>query len=142
MTWIVLLLLALAVPNPHLTPGVLATVPDGHGGTRPLTVTEICGKKWGLDRRFVSEKMKREIAASYGLRRSAVVARGKGPCCEFDHKIPRELGGADDVQNIWTQPWLAAHVKDVRENQLHVAVCKGTVTLTAAQEEMRHWGHP
>lgn len=139
---LVILALALTYPNPQLTPGVLATVPDGHGGLRPLTVTEICGKKWGLDRRFVTEKMKREIAASYGLRRSDVVARGKGPCCEYDHKLPRELGGADDVRNIGPQPWVEAHVKDVRENQLHVAVCKGTISLDAAQDEMRHWGRP
>lgn len=126
----ILLLAALAVSNLQLTPGVV----------RPLTKAQICSTVWGKDHRHVTEAMKREVARRYGIKREDIKARGKGPCCEIDHKIPRELGGADHVDNLSPQPWLEAHEKDIRENQLHVAVCRGDVTLAAAQEEMRQWG--
>lgn len=110
-----------------LTPGVV----------RPLSRAQVCATAWGKDRRHVTEAMKREVARRYGIPRASIHARGL--CCEIDHLIPRELGGADAVDNLWPQPWAQAHVKDRRENQLHVAVCRGEVTLAAAQEEMRRW---
>lgn len=128
MIW--LLLVLATVPDPALTPGTVLS----------LTRTQVCSIRWGKDRRHVTEAMKQQVAAVYGLRRSDIKAAGKGPCCEFDHKIPRELAGADDVKNLWPQPWAEAHRKDLRENQLHVAVCNGSITLTAAQNEMRQWG--
>lgn len=118
------IILALAiVPNPKLTPGT----------TQPITVEVLCATKWGKDARHVTEKMKRDIAAAYSLKRSQVVAYGKGKCCEFDHLISRELGGTDDVKNIWVQPWVAAKRKDRLENRLHVLVCKGELSLPEAQ---------
>lgn len=138
-----LLLLALAVPNATATPGKVHQIIDAKTGkARPRTVAEICGMKWGLDHRNVTEKMKRDVATAYGLQRTAIKARGKGPCCEIDHLLPRELGGDDDVLNLWPQNWLDAHQKDVEENRLHRAVCAPhpTITLEAAQDEMRHWG--
>lgn len=128
MTW--LLLLAMSISVPQLTPGVV----------RPLTKAQICSTAWGKDNRHVTKAMKREVARRYGLKLEDIKARGEGPCCEMDHQIPREIGGADDVDNLAPQPWLEAHVKDVRENQLHRAVCRGEITLEAAQDEMRHWG--
>lgn len=121
MTW--LLLLALAVPNAH-TPGAV----------RPLRLAQVCSTAWGRDKRHVTEAMKRRVAAFYGVAWSARRSY------EFDHLVPRELAGADAVANLWPQPLAEAHVKDVRENQLHRAVCRGEVTLEAAQDEMRHWG--
>lgn len=126
------LALALSVPNPTLTPGVV----------RPINGGQVCGTRWSTDRRHVTEAMKREIAARYGLKRSDIKARGKGPCCEIDHLIPRELGGADHVDNLWAQPWIEALKKDVEETRLHRAVCRGELTLAAAQDRMRHWGRP
>jgi hypothetical protein len=64
---------------------------------------------------------------------------GRLPKFEIDHVIPRELGGADSVLNLWPQPWPDAHKKDREENRLHRAVCAGTVTLEDAQEQMRRW---
>ena len=121
-------MLMLAV-NLALTPGVI----------RPLSTAVVCGTAWGHDRRHVTEAMKREVARRYGIDRASVKASGKGPCCEWDHLIPRELGGADDVNNIWPQPWADAHRKDREENRLHRAVCAGVVTLAAAQAQLRAW---
>lgn len=122
-----LLALVLRLPNPALTPGV----------ARPLSNAEVCSTKWGKDRRHVTEAMKREVARRYGIRRASVVAAGKGPCCEWDHVIPRELGGADDVANIWAQPWREAHQKDRLENALKKLVCSGSLPLQEAQEAIR-----
>lgn len=123
---IILLVLQLALPNLDLTPGVI----------RGLTSATVCTTRWGLDRRHVTEAMKREVARHYGIRRSSVVAAGKGRCCEWDHLIPRELGGADAVANLWPQQWADAHKKDRLENWLHREVCAGRLTLEAAQREI------
>lgn len=127
--------LALAqVPNPAVTPGALAL---RHG--KPLTWAVVCHTKWGLDRRHVTDRDRRQIAANYGLTMADVT--GKGLCCEYDHLIPRSLGGADKVENQWVQPWATARLKDLEENRLSRAVCvTRTLTLVDAQERMRRWG--
>lgn len=124
---IALLLLALVAPNPALTPGAV----------RPLSVHQVCATRWGADRRHVTERMKVHVFAAYGVR---LADRTR---YEVDHLVPRELGGADDLLNLWPQPWVGtnnAHVKDREENRLHRAVCAGTVTLAAAQRAMQTWG--
>lgn len=123
---IALLLLLATQPDPARTPGV----------TRPLTVQTICATKWGKDARAVTEAMKRQVAATYGLPRASIVGFTKGPCCEFDHLISRELGGADDVRNLWPQPWIAAKQKDRLENKLHALVCAGSLSLADAQHQI------
>ena len=126
MMLLLVLLLAQQLPNLNLTPGV----------ARPLTQAQVCAVKWGADRRHVTAQMKLAVANAYGLKRLVVVAYGKGPCCEFDHLISRELGGADDVKNLWPQPWAEAKKKDQLENWLHVQVCSGKMTLADAQQQI------
>lgn len=100
------------------------------GLTRALTRQQVCGTKWGKDRRAVTLAMKRHVAAAYG------VPWAEHAKYEFDHLIPRELGGADDERNLWPQPWdgpTGARAKDRLENRLHRAVCAGELTLDSAQ---------
>lgn len=106
---------------------------------RPLSEEAICATKWGLDRRRVTEKMKREVAQKYGIPREQIVGRQRGWCCEFDHIIPRQLGGADVVENLQLQPWAIAHMKDVRENAIQNDVCAGKLTLDEARLSMWYW---
>ena len=53
---------------------------------------------------------------------------------EIDHLISRELGGADDIKNLWPECYEpvnknrgkqsdGAHKKDRLENELHKRVC-------------------
>ena len=120
------LLLALAVVrNPTLTPGVV----------RPLSLAQVCGTRWGHDRRFVTRAMKQHVFAAYGI------PWAQHAQYEVDHFEPRSLGGADVVANLWPQPWPEAHEKDRREVQLHRDVCAGRLSLAAAQAQMRAW-HP
>lgn len=117
-------------PNQILTPGVV----------RDLTLEEICTTRWGLDRRFVTTAMRREVFTRYGLTGPNDPACRKdkhGRRYELDHLIPRQLGGADHVDNLFPQcyagkPWNAV-LKDRVENRLHKEVCAGNVTLEDAQ---------
>ncbi len=56
---------------------------------------------------------------------------------EEDHLIPLELGGSPtDPKNLWPEPRGGAESasdKDRVENALHVKVCGGALTLSAAQ---------
>ncbi len=113
--------------------------PDVVHDVQSLTRQQICAVRWGLDRRHVTEAMKQEIARRAGIRRSTIVGHGRGPCCEFDHIVPRELGGADVLENLQLQPWKIATRKDADENAMHKAVCAGTVGLKEAQQRMRDW---
>lgn len=94
--------------------------------------------------------MKEQVYALYGA------AAGKGICkpvahkgkdgkigregCEIDHRVSREVGGADDVRNLWPQPYLrpdqpGAYEKDKLENWLHRQVCAThKMTLEEAQQ--------
>lgn len=53
---------------------------------------------------------------------------------ELDHLVPLELGGSNDVSNLWPQPSDIANAgfrntKDKVENDLHAALCKPSSTL-------------
>jgi hypothetical protein len=117
------LLFALLVllPDATQTPGLL----------RPLTRTEVCATKWGLDRRFVTVAMKQHVAAAYG------VPWADRAQYEFDHLIPRSIGGADAEANLYPQPWTEARLKDRIEIKLSKLVCAGAVSLEDAQQAMR-----
>ena len=132
--------------GPVLLPDLSVT----KGAVRLNDTSKICSIKWGKDERHVTDKMKDDVYASYGT------AQGEGVCaykthtgtngkpvkegCEIDHLISRELGGDDKVENLWPQPYTqhpGAHEKDWLENQRHKEVCAGTITLAAAQKEIK-----
>ena len=56
---------------------------------------------------------------------------------EVDHLISLELGGSNDMKNLWpqsydTKPW-NAHVKDKLETRLHREICDNIITVDEAQ---------
>lgn len=118
----ILLLLALTVarvPDPALTPGA----------TRPVTLTQICTPGSSGKARAVSAKTKKAVYARYHV-------TPKPGGYEVDHLISLELGGSNDIANLWPQPYFGkvnAHDKDALENKLHALVCAGTVPLGEAQ---------
>lgn len=120
MRWL-LLLAALVSLDPALTPGRV----------RFLSTSQVCSTQWGLDRRHVTTAMRKEVLRRYGV---AWSDRGK---YELDHLVPRELGGEDDIKNLWPQLWPEAKQKDRLENALHRQVCNGRLSLQQAQDEIR-----
>lgn len=91
------------------------------GKVRELSHAQLCGTKWGSDRRVVTVAMRRHVFKSYGI------AWENRAAYEVDHLIPRSLGGADDVLNLWPQPWPDARKKDRLEIALSKALCDGKV---------------
>lgn len=78
--------------------------------------------------------MKKKVCAEYGIQTGC-----PGKAQEIDHLISLELGGADDVRNLWPEkyaPVPGAHQKDLVENYLHKQVCAGAITLPEAQREI------
>ncbi|MDP1689251.1 MAG: HNH endonuclease signature motif containing protein [bacterium] len=62
---------------------------------------------------------------------------------EADHLIPLELGGNNDIENLFpesAEPRPGFKEKDLVENYLNHEVCAGRLSLLAAQEQIaRDW---
>ncbi len=131
-------------PDPSLTPG--AVNPDV---TQATIGSTICVSGWTKTVRppvTYTNKLKVGQIAEYGY------ADADPRLYEEDHLIALELGGSPtDPANLWPEPWsitlpdgrdAGAHAKDRLENSLHRAVCSGSMTLAAAQAEIRgSWVH-
>ncbi len=109
-----------ALPDPSCTPGA----------AMGITTTEVCttGTK---GRRAVTTEMKHQVYASYGL-----TPQPEGTY-EVDHFIPLELGGSNDLANLWPEaanPKPGFREKDCVENYLHAQVCT-TKTMTLAEAQ-------
>jgi hypothetical protein len=73
-----------------------------------------------------TEKAKRALYTAYGV--------PTGTVSELDHLVSLELGGSNDVANLWPEVGKIPNPKDSVENALHKAVCAGKVSLSAAQQ--------
>lgn len=113
------------LPDPACTPG---SVRAG------VTVRQICTPGYARSVRNVSEALKREIYAEYGI------ASHRPYSYEVDHLVSLELGGDNSSANLWPEAAPGYHQKDAIENELHDAVCAGRVSLRAAQRQIaRDW---
>lgn len=116
-----LLLTAPPAPDPVLTPGEVRT-----GVTR----AQSCAIKWGTDERAVTSAMRRQVYREYGY----PLGNADPRCpCVVDHRVPRELLGADKLANLWVQTAKNARTKDRLENLIHRLMCAGKLTLAEAQ---------
>jgi hypothetical protein len=123
--------LAADLPTPSLTPG---KVRDG------VTASDLCPTAHTAKIRNVPQSLKTQVYKRYGLK-----GNHTGYCkikegCEVDHLVSLELGGSNDIENLWPEPYSGtawnAHVKDKLENTLHSMVCAGTVALGQAQYDI------
>jgi len=66
-----------------------------------------------------------------------------GRTIEIDHIVSLELGGSNDIANLFPEPGsgpASYHVKDRLENRLHSLVCSGGISLHVAQAGIAsHW---
>lgn len=98
-----------------------------------VTAEMVCVKGYSRAARNVSTATKEMVYAAYGITRHQ-----KGEY-EVDHQIPLELGGSNDVANLWPEaanPTPGFHQKDTIENDLHDQVCSGQMTLAEAQNQI------
>jgi hypothetical protein len=81
--------------------------------------------------RNVSQSEKFDVEREYGME-----ARLYGSSLEIDHIVSLELGGSNDIANLFPEG-LFAHpgyrIKDKLENKLHDLVCAGSMTLGAVR---------
>jgi hypothetical protein len=115
--------LALAVPNPNLTPGAAVL----------LSRNDVCRAPQPKNKE-VPVALRRRVFEEYGL------AHAETRAYEVDYLITPALGGAEDIHNLWPQPYKNtewnAKVKDALEDRLHTLVCEGKLDLGTAQREI------
>lgn len=110
-----------ALPDSDCSPG--AIFPD-------VTKDDICVPGYSSKVRNVPESEKNQVYAEYGI---ASHTTGE---YEVDHLISLELGGSNDIANLWpepAEPRPGFHEKDKVENYLHDQVCSGAMALQDAQ---------
>jgi hypothetical protein len=97
-----------------------------------LTQQVICGGSFRTATvRNVPQSEKFAIEREYGM-----AAAYYGRTIEIDHIVPLELGGSNDIANLFPEPGsgpASYHAKDRLENRVHDDVCHGQMTLAAAQ---------
>ncbi len=112
------------LPDPHCTPGSVDPAI-----TQADIATTICRSGYTAKVRppaSETDKAKFDVAyPAYGIPAS--------DHSELDHLVSLELGGSNDITNLWPEVGTVPNPKDKVENALHKAVCEGKVTLTAAQ---------
>jgi hypothetical protein len=106
------------------TPGaILAT------GTKDA----ICKSGYAKSVRNVPDSEKNQVYAEYGIKRHTPGQY------EVDHLVSLELGGSNDISNLWPEaasPKPGFHEKDKVENYLHDQICSGAISLQQAQKEI------
>jgi len=101
---------------------------------RTLTEAVLCDPAHHTaEDRHVTQSLKVKVCRAYGITEGC-----PGAGYEIDHLVSIELGGSNDIGNLWPQPIDAPgvvgfHTKDVVENRAHAAVCRGRLSLVKAQ---------
>ncbi|HEU5358924.1 MAG TPA: hypothetical protein VFU45_07385 [Gemmatimonadales bacterium] len=114
---------AALLPDSLETPGAVATT----------DTARICRKGYSRSVRHVTAGVKRQVYTAYATQPH------DSTCCEVDHLISLELGGSNEFQNLWPEPYVphpGARDKDKVENWLHREVCAGRIPIEEAQREI------
>jgi hypothetical protein len=110
-----------ALPDAACTPGAVFA---------DVTKDQVCVPGYSKSVRDVPESEKNQVYAEY---RIASHTTGE---YEVDHLISLELGGSNDIANLWpeaAEPRPGFHEKDKVENYLHAQVCNGAMSMADAQ---------
>jgi len=111
-------------PNRGLTPGA----------TREVTISEVCSVPHEQVVGGVSDSLRQKVLQEYGI------ANARPEDYEIDYLIAPQLGGTEDIRNLWPEPYRDyvwnARVKDALEERLHELVCSGQLDLHKAQHDI------
>ena len=110
-----------ALPDSACTPGAVFA---------DVTKDQVCVPGYSSGVRNVPDSVKNQVYAEYG-----VASHTTGEY-EVDHLISLELGGSNDIANLWpepAEPRPGFHEKDKVENYLHQQVCNGAMSMADAQ---------
>jgi hypothetical protein len=95
-----------------------------------VTTDELCKAGYSATVRSVPPEVSRAVYAEYGI------ADHPSGSYEVDHLVPLEIGGSNDIANLWPEaaaPPPGFHQKDQVERYLHDQVCAGHMSLQDAQ---------
>lgn len=112
------------LPDSACTPGAIFA---------DATTDQICQSGYASSVRNVPTSEKDQAYAEYGI-----ASHYPGEY-EVDHLVSLELGGSNDIANLWPEaanPTPGFHQKDQVENYLHDQVCSGAISLHDAQVEI------
>lgn len=113
----------LEVPSPRLTPGAARTADREQLCQAPLPKNQAA-----------PADLRQRVFQAYGM------ANADPRAYEVDYLITPALGGAEDIRNLWPQPYVStvwnARVKDALEDRLRDLVCGGQLDLAEAQREI------
>lgn len=113
-----------SLPDPGCTPGDI--LPNA-------SVQQICTSGYASAERNVSQSLKRQVYAEYGI-----TSRLPGQY-EVDHLVNLSIGGSNDIANLWPQP--ATPVPGYKEKNrvevyLQSQVCSGALPLRETEIEI------
>ncbi len=114
-----------SLPDPLCSPGAVFA---------EATPEVICVRGYTRTVRDVSTKLRKKVYAAYGV----PYPQPRGTY-EVDHLIPLELGGSNDIANLFLEsgdPRPGFKEKDLVENFLNHEVCAGRADLSAAQYQI------
>ncbi len=117
----------------HCITGALPDTACSPGAVMTTDVQKICTVGYTKTVRDVSTATKKKVFAEYDIPYS------QHSNYEVDHIISLELGGSNDISNLFPESYSIknnARVKDVFENSLHKQVCSGSMTIAEAQKEI------
>jgi hypothetical protein len=122
----------LTIPDPSLTPGAVVSTDRATACAFQHT------PRLYQTARSAYFEQARQVFQQYGI------DYAQHQNFELDHLVPRCLGGADAIANLWPEPLTEAVVKDIAEARICRAVCTDhTMTLEAGQRffTTRQWRH-
>jgi len=118
------------LPNPAITQ---AAAGDLSHAILTTEATVVSKPGYAGSVRHVPGSIKHKVYLEYGI------LSHKSGDYEVDHLISLELGGSNDISNLWPQSYHKhwnAHMKDELEFKLHSMVSKGQLDLPTAQKEI------
>jgi hypothetical protein len=98
------------------------------------TPAQVCAEGYSKTVRAVSVAIKKKVFKEYGVAYPQPFGS-----YEVDHLIPLEIGGANDIANLFPEPAEPSpgfHEKDLVEDYLHDEVCAGRLDIAEAQMEI------
>jgi len=121
--------------NPHQT--ITQGVPDRRltpGAVRTISLNEVCSNNYSDDAQLLPASVQKKVLKEYG------VESAQSRDYQLDYLITPQLGGTDDVRNLWPEPQFSTQwnvqAKDDLEARLHQLVCQGVIDLSTAQSAL------
>ena len=113
-----------AVPNRRLTPGAV----------RAISLNDVCSNSYSDDTQLLPASLQQKVLEEYG------VGDAQSRDYRLDYLISPQLGGTDDVRNLWPEPQSSTpwnmEAKDALEARLHQLVCQGVIDIPTAQSAL------